>query len=81
MEIKVNHLTDKSKPWGYIRFIHIDGSENIFWSCVNSMGGSRLSSFNDKAPSINDDMSWVKGVFKKIRTTPNIKVLEEVGTL
>lgn len=60
-------LTDKSKPWVVISFIHSDGKEHKFYSVVNEMSGSRLSAFDSSPPGIDEGMPWVKSVIRDIR--------------
>lgn len=72
-----NPLIDKSKPYGAITFIY-EGKEHVFYTCVNSMSGDRLTAFDGDAPSINEEMSWIKGTFKGIRKKAT--VLNYVGT-
>lgn len=60
-------LTDKSKPWGITRFRHKDGKIHTFYSVVNEMSGNRLSAFDSSAPGIDDEMKWVKSVFRDIQ--------------
>lgn len=62
-------LVDKTKPYGEIRFIHFrDGKEHVFYSAVNSLTGDRMSAFDTEPPSVGDSLSWVKSVFRDIRT-------------
>ena len=72
VECKIPPLTDTSKPHGVITFIHKDGNEMKFYSCVNEMTGSRLSAFNSDPPSIDDPMAWVKSVFRDIRAKATV---------
>lgn len=60
-------LTDTEKPWGVITFIHSDGKEHLFYTAANEMSGNRLSAFDNAAPSIDDEISWIKSVFRDIR--------------
>ena len=77
--MKPSSLTDTSKPWGKIRFIHKDGTEHTFWSEVNDLTGDRLSAFDGEPPSINDSLKWVKSVFRDIKA--KAEVLEMGGDL
>ena len=71
-------LTDTKKPWGVIRFIHKDGTEHEFYSAVNEMSGSRLTAFDHEPPTIDDEMKWIKSVFRDIRK--KTEVLGYAGT-
>ena len=63
---------------GKIRFIHPDdGKEHCFYSCVNDLSGDRMTWFDKEAPSVNDELPWVRSVFKGIRK--KAKVLEVIG--
>ena len=69
-----------SKPWGVIRFIHFrDGSEREFYTMVNEMSGNRMTEFDNDPPGIDDDMKWIKSVFRDIRKKAT-KVLSYEGT-
>lgn len=72
-------LTDKTRPWGVARFRHKDGTIREFYSVVNEMSGSRLSAFGREAPSIGDDMSWVRSVFRDIHRKATD--VEYIGTI
>ena len=75
----ISRLARPNTTAGKIRFIHFrDGKEHTFYSCINDLSGSRLSAFDNDAPSINDSISWIKSVFKGIREKAT-KVLEVVG--
>lgn len=64
---------------GRIDFIHFrDGKKHYFYSCVNDMTGSRLSAFDSDPPTINDDLRWVKSVFRDIRKKAT-KVMSCIG--
>jgi hypothetical protein len=76
----MNTLTDKTKPWGKITFIHHKtGKEHSFYSCVNKLSNSRLSAFDNEPPSIGDNMAWVKSVFRDING--KCKVLSFEGNI
>ena len=62
---------------GKITFIHKDGTERSFYSCINDLSGSRLSAFGTDAPGIDDSLPWVRSVFRDIRK--NAKVLTCIG--
>ena len=62
---------------GKIRFIHRDGTEHTYHSCVNDLSGSRLSWFDSDLPTIGEDLSDVRATFKSIRK--QAKVLEVIG--
>ena len=70
-------LAENNQPSGKIVFIHPNGTQHSFTSCINRMTGSRLSYFDDDAPFIDDPLKWVKGVFRGIRK--KAKVLNVVG--
>jgi hypothetical protein len=70
-------LAQSGKPSGKIVFIHSDGTKRSFTSCVNRLTGSRMSYFDDSAPSIDDPLKWVKSVFRDIRL--KAKVLHSIG--
>ena len=74
----INSLARPGEKSGKIRFIHSDGKEHSFYSCVNDLSGSRLSAFNNDAPSIDDGLSWVRSVFRDIRKKAP-KVIECIG--
>ncbi len=74
----MNELTDTKKPWGKITFIHSDGTERTFYTAVNEMSGNRLSAFDHNPPGINDEMAWIKSVFRDIRK--KAKVVKYEGT-
>ncbi len=76
--LKAPSLTDTKRPWGVIRFIHHDGTTHEFYSVINRMSGSRLSAFDSDAPGVDDNMAWVKSVFRDIRK--KAKVLGYIGT-
>lgn len=63
----MHSLADESESAGRITFIHTDGKEHTFYSCVNKMSGNRLSAFDNNPPDINDSLAWVKSVFRDIR--------------
>jgi hypothetical protein len=62
----VENLVDKDKPWGYVKFIHKDGSVHEFYSCINKLSGDRLSALDKNPPCINESLKWVKSVFRDI---------------
>lgn len=63
----MKNLIDKNKPWGIIRFIHKDGKEHEFYSCINKMTGDRLSAFDTLPPFVNESLYWAKSVFRDIK--------------
>jgi hypothetical protein len=70
--MKINPLTDTSKPWVLVKFIHFgDNEEHTFRSEVNSLTGARLSSFDDNAPDVGDTITWVRGVLRGIAKKSN----------
>ena len=71
-------ITDKTKPYGIIRFMVQNGKERSFYSVVNDLTGDRLSGFDTNPPSVNDSISWVKSVFRDIRKKTT--VLNYAGT-
>jgi len=73
----IHPLASSSKKSGKIRFIHSDGNEHYFYTCVNDLSGDRLSAFDNDPPRINSDMSWIKSIFSNIRK--NNTVLEIIG--
>lgn len=76
----VHPLCDTTKPWGVIRFIHFrDGSEHKFYTMINEMTGNRMTAFDNDPPGINNEMNWIKSVFKDIRKKAT-KVLDYQGT-
>jgi hypothetical protein len=77
-QLKHPPLADTSKPWGVIAFIHSDGTEHKFYTAVNEMSGNRLTAFDSDAPGIDDEMPWIKSVFRDIRKKS--KVLGYAGT-
>lgn len=74
----INPLADKTQPWGIITFIRSDNKEHTFYTCINSLSGSRLSAFDNDSPSINESMKYIKSVFKDIRK--KAKVISYEGT-
>ena len=76
----VENLADKKKPWGYIKFIHKDGKEHEFYSCVNRLNGNRLSAFDSHSPYVNESVKWAKSVFRDIFTKSK-GVLEFEGNI
>jgi len=73
----IHPLASPNKKSGKIRFIHSDGKEHSFYSCVNSLSGQRLSAFDNEAPTIEADKSSIRSIFNKIRM--KCKVLEVIG--
>ncbi len=74
----IHKLARPGEKSGKIRFIHFrDKKEHTFYSCVNDMSGSRLSAFDNDAPTVDDSLSWVKSVFRDIRA--KAEVLEVIG--
>lgn len=75
----IHRLARPGAKSGKIRFIHFrDGKEHCFYSCVNDMSGSRLSAFDNDAPTIDDPLKWVQSVFDDIRKK-STNVLEIIG--
>lgn len=75
------NLIRKESPWGIIKFIHFrDNKEHTFYSCINDLSGDRLSAFGGDAPGINDEMKWVKSVFRGIKKKSS-KVISYEGTI
>lgn len=75
--IKIHPLARENELSGKIKFIHSDGKEHIFYSCVNDMTGDRLSAFDGAAPTINQTIGEIKSIFNKIKS--KTKVLECIG--
>lgn len=74
----INSLARPGVKSGKIRFVDPkDGKEHYFYTCINDLSGSRLSGFDNKAPSIDDSLSWIRSVFKDIRAKS--EVLEVIG--
>ena len=73
----IHPLADETKPCGSIKFIHTDNKEHIFAFATNTLSGSRLSWFDNSAPSVDDTTKWVKSVFKDIKA--ECKVIECIG--
>lgn len=71
-------LFDKKEPWGIIKFIHKDGKEHEFYTCVNILSRSRLSAFDGDPPDIGESMAYIKSVFRDIYL--KAKVLSYEGT-
>ncbi len=63
----VHSLARPSTPAGKIVFIHTDGKEHTFYSCINDLTGSRLSAFDGSPPTIDGSIAWVRSVFRDIR--------------
>jgi len=74
---EIHSLARPGTPAGEIRFIHKDGKEHVFYSVVNDLSGSRLSAFDNDAPSVDDSIAWVKSVFRDIRK--KAKVVKVIG--
>ena len=75
----IHELARPNAKSGKIRFIHFrDGKEHCFYTCVNDSTGSRLSAFDGEAPGIDDDMAWIKSVFRDIRKKAT-EVIEVIG--
>ena len=74
----IHQLAKPNMSSGKIRFIHCDGKEHFFYSCINFMTESRMSGFDNKAPSVDDSLHWVRSVFKDIRNKA-IRILEVIG--
>ena len=72
-------LTDRSKPWGVIKFIHKDGIEHKFYSAVNRLTGDRLSAFDSDAPTYDNTGAWAKSVFQDIHKKAT--VIEAAGKM
>ena len=69
----IHSLAEPHEKSGKIRFIYFkDGKEHYFYSCVNSLTKNRMSAFDGNAPTINDPLSWVRSMFKKIRDKSEI---------
>ena len=68
---EIHKLARPGVKSGKIVFIHHDGKKHSFSTAVNDMSGSRLSWFDSDPPSIDDDMSWIKSVFRDIRKKSN----------
>lgn len=68
-----------SSPHVFVRFIHTDGKEHTFGSCVNDLTGDRLSGFDNAAPSVNDSIKWIKSVIRDINAKAT--VIEIVNTI
>ena len=74
----IDSLAQKNSLSGKIRFIHFrDGKEHYFYSVINSLSGSRLSAFDDNAPTIDDSLKWVRSVFRDIKQ--KAEVIEVIG--
>jgi len=63
--MSLNETANLNKPWVFLRFTY-KGKEHTFESVVNSMTGDRMSSFDSEAPSVNDELKWVKSVIRDI---------------
>lgn len=73
----IHKLARPNQKSGKIRFIHKDGKEHCFYTCINDMSGNRMSAFDRDPPSINDEIAWIKSVFRDIRK--KAKVIEVIG--
>ena len=72
----IHPLADLSQKAGKICFIHSDGKEHFFYSCVNELTGCRMSAFDNEAPTVDDTISWVKSVFRDIRKKAKVISVE-----
>lgn len=73
----IHKLAQPNTKAGKIWFIHKDGKEHYFYTVVNDMTGNRLSAFDNDHPSIDDNLSWIKSVFRDIRL--KAKVTKVIG--
>ncbi len=73
----INPLARHGAKSGMIKFIHKDGKEHAFYTCVNDLSGSRLSWFDNNAPDVDESLAYIKSVFKDIRK--KAKVIQEMG--
>jgi hypothetical protein len=64
---EISSLAEPGQRSGKIWFIHSDGKEHSFYTCINSLTGSRLSAFDSEHPSIDDSVKWIRSVFRDIR--------------
>lgn len=74
----ISQLADPTAPAGQIRFIHSDGQEHLFATCVNSLTGSRLAWFDSSAPMVDCTTSEIKAFFKNIRAKAK-QIIEVIG--
>jgi hypothetical protein len=73
----IHKLAAPGEKSGKIRFIHKDGKEHCFYTCVNNMSGSRMSWFDNDAPDINGSLAYIRSVFRDIRK--KAQVIEVIG--
>jgi hypothetical protein len=65
--MKLNTLTDTTKPWVVLKFTHFrDNKIHTFRSEVNRLTGDRLSSFDSGPPTVGDSIGWVRSVIKDV---------------
>lgn len=76
----LNQLTRKSSPYVEIRFIHSDGKEHRYYSVVNDLTGSRLSAFDNNAPTIDESLSDIRKVIAAIKRKAQ-RVISVEGTI
>lgn len=74
----IHSLAQPNAKSGKITFVHSDGQEHSFSTCINRLSGSRLSWFDSDAPSVDDSMNWIKSVFRDIRAKSQ-KVVATIG--
>ena len=75
---QISTLARPNTKAGMIRFVHSDGKEHKFYTCINDLSGSRLTAFDDNAPSVNDSVAWIKSVFRDIRRKSS-RVIDSIG--
>lgn len=66
--LKKHSLCAEDAPYVFIRFhCYKQKKERDFYSCVNSLSGSRLSAFGSDAPSIGNEMAEICSILKGIK--------------
>lgn len=75
---KIHPLCRHTEKAGLIRFIHSDGQEHSYYSCVNDLSGSRLSAFDGNRPTIGETIPEVRATFKAIKKKAT-RVIEVIG--
>lgn len=74
---KIDSLARPNCKSGKILFIHTDGKEHSFSTCINDLSGDRLSYFDFDPPYVNSEMKWIKSVFRDIKN--KAKVISCIG--
>lgn len=77
--VKAPMLTDLDSPWIVVEFIHSDNTPHKFYSVVNQLSGNRLSAFDSAAPYIDQPLTEIRAIIKKIQS--NAKDVKIYGSM